>query len=237
LGGLRAYLSAKEVLMGAGSGFPVDLILLGMVAAFLVLRLRSVLGRRSGYERPAQSYQPTASGPRPGPIIEATAEAAPAAQNRAMPEPASALGQKLTEFTRIDPNFSAPVFLDGAERAFHLIVRAFAAGDRAALAGLLTERTAQAFETVIAQREAAGHTQVNEVRSLQRSAIQAAELTGSVGAISVQFVSDQVNFTRDRDGQMVVGTDAVTEITDVWTFERDLANRDPTWRLAAAGGA
>lgn len=223
--------------MGASGGFPIDLILLGMVAAFLVLRLRSVLGRRSGYERPAQPYKPPTAVPGPGPVIEGKTEPAASVQSRELPEPSSALGQKLAEIGRIDATFSVAAFLDGAERAFQLIVTAFAAGDRSSLANLLTPKTRAAFEEGISERENAGNTQVNEIRSLQKAAIQAADLQNAIASITVQFVSDQVNYTRDRADQIVTGTDAVTEITDLWTFERDLASHDPTWRLAVAASA
>jgi predicted lipid-binding transport protein (Tim44 family) len=67
--------------------------------------------------------------------------------------------------------------------------------------------------------------------------IEAADLRGSVATVTVKFVSDQTSLTQDKDGHPVVGTDAVTEITDIWTFERDLANRDPVWRLVSARSA
>lgn len=225
--------------MGASNGFPIDLILFGMIAAFLVLRLRSILGRRTGFERPPQA-QPLRPGPAPaaqGPVIEGQVEPVAAASNRAVPDPNSALGQTLARIHATDASFDPARFLDGAEKAFRIIVAAFANGDRAALHTLLSEDTARAFESVITAREAAGHTQVSEIRGIEKVAIEAAELRGSVGSVTVRFVSDQVSLTRDREGHVVAGTDAVTEITDLWTFERDLATRDPTWRLVAARSA
>jgi predicted lipid-binding transport protein (Tim44 family) len=225
--------------MGAGTGFPVDLILFGMIAAFLVLRLRSILGRRTGFERPPQA-QPLRPGPVPaaqGPVIEGSAEPITPTANRVVPDPNSALGQTLARIHATDASFDPARFLDGAEKAFRIIVAAFARGDRAALQTLLSDDTNHAFESVMAAREAAGHTQVSEIRGMEKVAIEAAELRGTVASVTVRFVSDQVSLTRDRNEHVVAGTDAVTEITDLWTFERDLATRDPTWRLVAARSA
>jgi predicted lipid-binding transport protein (Tim44 family) len=225
--------------MGASSGFPVDLILFGMIAAFLVLRLRSILGRRTGFERPPQ-VQPLRPEPAPatqGPVIEGHVEPAAPPANRVVPDPNSALGQTLARIHATDASFEPARFLDGAEKAFRIIVAAFASGDRTALHTLLAEDTSRAFESVIAAREAAAHTQVSNIRGIEKIAIEAAELRGTVASVTVRFVSDQVSLTRDRDSHVVAGTDAVTEITDLWTFERDLATRDPTWRLVSARSA
>jgi predicted lipid-binding transport protein (Tim44 family) len=78
---------------------------------------------------------------------------------------------------------------------------------------------------------------VSEIRDVPTAAIETAELRGSDAHIGVRFVSDQVSLTHDSAGQPVAGTDAVTEITDIWTFERDLRTSDPTWRVIAVRGA
>src|SRR6185312_5328936 len=109
--------------MGASGGFPIDLILFGMIAAFLVLRLKGILGKRTGYERPPQPIQPprpvqAGTGPRSG---EATdrAQTAPAS-TRVVPEPLSELGQTLARMKTIDRAFAPGPFLDGAEKAFQI---------------------------------------------------------------------------------------------------------------------
>lgn len=222
--------------MGAG-GFPIDLILFGMIAAFLVLRLRSILGRRTGFERPPQPLPPAVGPVAAGPVIDGRAEPTPTPVNRPVPDPAGPLGQILARMSSIDRNFNPARFLDGAEKAFRIIVGAFAAGDRSTLRTLLSDETYRAFEQAISSREALGHVQVSEVRGVETASIEQAELHGSVASVSVRFVSDQVSLTRDKDGHVVAGTDAVTEIVDVWAFERDLATQDPTWRLVAARSA
>ena len=222
--------------MGASSGFPVDLILFGMIAAFLVLRLRSILGRRTGFERQAPPYQPPAGQNVAGPVIEGQAETvSPAAQD--LPDPASTTGQNLAQMRSFDRTFDPAAFLAGAEKAFRIIVAAFASGDRATLRGLLNDETYNAFEQAIAGREAAAQTQVSRIHAIHSMTIDAAELRGATGVITVRFVSDQTSFTEDKDGHPVTGTDAVTEITDIWTFERNLSTRDPVWRLVSARSA
>ena len=217
-------------------GFPVDLILLGMVAAFLVLRLRSILGRRTGFEgTPQAGGRPDRAG---GPVIEGRAEPAPSsAAARPVPDPSSAIGRELGRMQALDRSLTPVRFLQGAEAAFRLIVAAFAAGDRARLRPLLSPDTLSGFEAAITAREAAGETQRSEIRAIRAAVIEQANLRGQVASIVVRFVSDQVSLTTGRDGQPVAGLDGVTEITDLWTFERDLGSRDPAWHLADARSA
>jgi predicted lipid-binding transport protein (Tim44 family) len=220
------------------SGFPIDLILFGMIAAFLVLRLKSILGKRTGYERPPQPSQPRPPAPVFNPMPDAfPVTEKPAVPARAVPEPVSALGQTLAQMATLDRNFTAAGFLDGAEKAFQIIVTAFAAGDRAALRPLLGDDTWSAFDLAITEREKAQQTHVTEVRAIHGVTIETADLTGSVATIAVRIVSDQVNMTHTQSGQVINGTDAVTEITDMWTFERDLAQANPIWHLVAARSA
>ena len=215
--------------------FPIDLVLFGMIAAFLILRLRSILGRRTGFERQRSEGGPV---PVPGmgrtaaPVIEGRAE--PAVAGRPLPAADSADGLVLARMRGVDRNFDPARFLAGAEAAFRLIIAGFAAGDRVALRPLLSDDTYRSFEGAIAGRETAGETQRSEIKAINEVSIQQASLTGTIGAITVKFVSDQIAETMGADGKPVAGTDAVTEITDLWTFERDLATPDPAWRLAAA---
>ena len=220
-----------------GGGFPLDILLFGMIAAFLVLRLRGILGRRTGFERQTPTDRPGGPVPvpgmgAPGPVIDAQAE--PAAPARPLPDPASPVGITLQRMRGVDANFDPAFFLRGGEFAFRMIVEAFARGDRVALRPLLDDDTYRSFETAIAGREAAGQTQRSELRDIHAATIEEASLDGTQGRITVRFVSDQINETQGADGKPVAGTDAVTEIVDIWTFQRDLSQPDPAWRLAAA---
>lgn len=219
-----------------GGGFPLDLILFGMIAAFLILRLRGILGRRTGFERPSADRPagpvPVPGMARTGPVIDAQAEAA--APARPLPEPGSPMGATLQRMAGIDRGFTPAHFLSGAEGAFRMIVDGFARGDRIALRPLLGDDTYRSFEQAIGARETAEETQRSEVRSIERATIEDAALNGTTGRITVRFVSDQIAETLDRNGKPVAGADAVTELTDLWTFERDLNQPDPAWRLMAA---
>jgi predicted lipid-binding transport protein (Tim44 family) len=211
-----------------GGGFPIDLILFGMVAAFLVLRLRSVLGRRTGFERPPADRATVPPSPaQGGEVVDFQAAAA----RRGVPDARGPVGQALARIRAADPNFDPAAFLGGAEGAFRMIVGGFAAGNRQLLRDLLSDDTYAGFESAITKRETAGEKQHTEIREIRDASIEGADLRGSVADITVRFVSDQVNMTTAADGKPVSGTDAVTELTDVWTFQRDLRSSDPTWKL------
>jgi predicted lipid-binding transport protein (Tim44 family) len=212
-------------------GLPVILVIFAGVAVFLVLRLRSVLGRRIGFERPPLPH-PGPVAPMPGPVIEGQAQ--PISRGRAVPDPRSPLGQKLMQIVNRDPRFDPPLFLAQAEAAFRQIVAAFAAGDRAALKPLLTPHVFETFDAAITAREQAGERHRTEIKAIPEISIEDAQILGDTAAIVVRFTSDQVNMVLDAQGQPKIGTEAVTELTDLWTFERNLNSPDPTWRLAAA---
>jgi predicted lipid-binding transport protein (Tim44 family) len=224
------------------TGGTVEIILLAMVAGFLVLRLRSVLGRRQGFERPPQAdgrpagYDPRGARPAEGLPEEPTvpAPAAPSGR-RTVPDRRSPAGQALSRIAGADPSFEPSRFLDGAEAAFRMIVQAFASGDRATLWALLSDDAYAGFAKVLDTREAAGERQRTEVRAVHEVAIEAADLRGKVADVTVRFVTDQINMTTGRDGEVVSGSDAVTELTDLWTFQRDLTSADPTWKLVGTG--
>jgi predicted lipid-binding transport protein (Tim44 family) len=217
-----------NTLQSLGS-FPIALILFAGVAIFLVLRLRSVLGKRVGFERQAPPPVPSSV---QGPIIEG--QALPAAPGRPVPDPQSPLGQRLMQIVQRTSDFDPPKFLEQVETAFRAIVTAFAAGDRATLKSLLTEHVYQTFDAAITAREQAGERHRTDIKSIISTSIENAELVGDQAAIIVRFVSDQVNLTLDSSGNPAEGTDAVVELTDLWTFERNLKASGPGWRLAAA---
>jgi len=220
----------QSALQGSGV-FPVALIIFAGIAIFLILRLRSVLGRRVGFEKP-----PIPTGRMPGfgagPIIEG--QALPPNTGRAVPDPRSALGERLMQIVNMDPNFDPPKFLNSAETSFRVIVTAFAAGDRPTLKNLLSDNVYQTFDGAITARETAGERHRTEIKAIRSAVIEDAQLIGDQAAIIVRFVSDQVNVTLDAAGNPVTGNEALAEIVDLWTFERRLKSQDQTWRLAAA---
>ncbi len=221
--------------MQATGGFPVDLVLFAMIAAFLVLRLRSILGKRTGFEG-APAIPPGGAARAGAPILDAKADPIPSGR-RPLPDPAGPVGRTMASMRGIDHRFDPEQFLAGAEHAFRMIVGAFAAGDRERLRPLLAPETFAAFERAITAREAAGHTQRTDISAIEEVTITDAAVTGTRASLTVRFVSRQVNLTLDAAGNPVNGTDGITEMSDVWTFERDLAQADLTWRLTAARSA
>ncbi len=210
-----------------------DIILFAMVAGFLVLRLRSVLGRRTGNERrrelfvrrarPAPEKRPTPTEPNPG--IVAPPAAAP---------PADAVAEGLNQIHRADPGFAPSQFLEGARIAFEMIVTAFANADKAGLRPLLSDEVFQQFGTAIDERAAAKETLETRILRLDSSDIVEAELLGRNVQVTVKLTSQQINVTRAMDGSIVDGDpEHPTEKTDYWTFARDTRSADPNWVLVA----
>ncbi len=223
--------------------FPIDIVLFAMIAAFLVLRLRGILGKQAGLERRGVSPAPVR--PASSPVIEGRADPTPVSSDRPLPDPTGTVGLKLVRIRERDRGFDAAVFLRGAEAAFRKIVQAFAEGDRTTLRANLTEAAYNAFDAAITAREAAGETQRAEIRNVLHATITDANLTQQGGmwlaAVDVRFVSDQVSMVTGRDGLPVSGADATTELSDLWTFERLLdaagGGAGPNWRLANARSA
>ena len=190
--------------------FPVDLVLLGLIAAFLVVRLRGILGKQTGLQRPTGGQTvPNAPGRKAaGPVIDGRVEPAAAAE-RPLPDPTGAVGLKLARIRERDRGFDAAGFMRGAEAAFRKIVQAFAEGDRTTLRANLTENAYNAFDAAIAAREQAGETQRAEIRNILHADIVDAALSERAGlwlaAIDVKFVSDQVSLVLGRDGLPVSG--------------------------------
>ena len=224
------------------TGGTVEIILLAMVAGFLVLRLRSVLGRRQGFERPpqAEAGRPAtiraARGPADGPSRGGAARL-PRRAAAAAPFPIarSPVGQALSRIAGPGCELR-PVALPGRRRGGLPHDRAGLRGERpGTLRALLSDDAYAGFAKVLDAREAAGEHQRTELRAVHEVAIEAADLRGKVADITVRFVTDQINMTTGRNGEVVSGSDAVTELTDLWTFQRDLTSADPTWKLVGTG--
>jgi predicted lipid-binding transport protein (Tim44 family) len=229
--------------------FDIYTIIFLALAVFIFLRLRSVLGQRTGRERPP--YDPYA--PRdavrgatndnvvtlPG---RAAADAAPkpveavepAERWKGITEPGTAIAVGLDGIVGEDPGFDGKHFIAGARAAYEMIVTAFAEGDRRTLKNLLAREVYDGFETAIRERENKGEKVETRFVSIDKSDITAAEVRAHAAQITVRFISQLVSVTRDKDGNVIDGNaDKVTDVTDVWTFARDLSSRDPNWKLLA----
>lgn len=224
---------------GSLGRFPVDLVIFAFVAAFLALRLRSVLGRRTGFQ-PTSAIPPVPQGAPESPVTEGQAPAT-ASPEMDIPAPATRVGQQIALLATKERGFTPEQFLNGVAGAFRQIITAYAAGDRAVLRERLSPEALAAFEAAITAREAAHETQKTDIRAIHSMAIQDVRLNdapaGTTAAIDVLIVSDQVSMTVDAEGKPVSGTDAVTEFSDLWTFGRILGVAGSTWRLIAARSA
>ena len=227
--------------------FDIYTIIFLALAVFIFLRLRSVLGQRTGRERPpydpysARDVRPAGGdnvvalpGRAPDTPQKSSEPAEPADRWKGVAEPGSALAIGLDAILRADAKFDAKVFLTGARSAYEMIVTAFAAGDRRQLRNLLGRDVYDGFEQAIRQREQNGETVETRFVSIDGADIVGAELRGGTAQVTVRFVSQLVSVTRDRGGAVIDGSpDKVTEVTDVWTFARDVSSRDPNWKLIA----
>ncbi len=214
-----------------------DIILFAMVAAFLVLRLRSVLGRRTGHERRHDPLlrRAEAPGDKMGDKVVALGNRGPAPPPPVdTAPPADAVAAGLERIRSADPGFDPAPFIEGARVAFEMIVGAFAAGDKARLRPLLSDDVYKPFAAAIDERSAAGETLETRIVQLKRLDIGEAGLVGRVARITVTFVSDQINVLRAHDGSIVDGDpDHGIEKTDFWSFARDTRAADPNWVLVA----
>jgi len=212
----------------------VDIILFAMVAAFLVLRLRAVLGRRTpGDESRPNPLLRRAEAPGEK-VVSLGSRAAAAPAPDPMAPPADAVAAGLGRIRGADPEFDPARFLEGARAAFEIIVGAFAAGDKARLRPLLADEVYQPFAAAIDERVAAGETLETQIVGLKRVDITDAGLAGRLSRITVKFVSDQINVLRAHDQSVVDGDpDHAVEKTDFWSFARDTRASDPNWVLEA----
>jgi predicted lipid-binding transport protein (Tim44 family) len=224
------------------------------LAVFIFLRLRNVLGQRTGNERPP--FDRTARNvlhgaqdnnnvvPIPGAVIDQaplapTADVVPPTDRwKGLAEPGTPLAQGLDAIAAQDSSFDPRHFLSGAKSAYEMIVLAFANGDRRALKDLLSSEVYESFEAVIKDREK--HEQKTETRfvSIDKAELVGAEARDRAAQLTVRFVSQMITATRDKAGTVVDGSpDTVADITDVWTFARDITSRDPNWKLVGTGSA
>jgi predicted lipid-binding transport protein (Tim44 family) len=236
------------------SEYDVDIytIIFLALAVFIFLRLRSVLGQRTGSERPpydraapnvVQRTQDNNVVPMPGAVIDQaplapSADVAPADRWKGLAEPGTPLAAGLDAIAAQDPSFDPRHFISGARGAYEMIVLAFANGDRRALKDLLSSEVYESFETVIKDREK--HEQKTETRfvSIDKAELVGAEARDRAAQLTVRFVSQMISVTRDKTGAIVDGNaDKVADITDVWTFARDTSSRDPNWKLVGTGSA
>lgn len=219
----------------------IDIVFFAMVALFLVLRLRSVLGKRTGNERrPTDplSPAPTLPGRKESDNVIAMPDRGGARDTATAAPAGGAVAAGLAEIRAEDRNFNERDFLGGARAAFEMILNAFAQGDVKTLRGLLSDEVYANFANEIERREKAGEKLETTIERMRATEIVDAKMSGSAATVTVKFVTDQVNMLRDAQGNPLPdqSTDA-HEVIDLWTFARDTRASDPTWLLVATDTA
>lgn len=218
-----------------GDGLPfLDIIFFAMVAAFLILRLRSVLGRRTGNERERQDpFSPKPEAEKDADNVVALPQRAKLAADLENAPPGS-VAAGLTQIKLADPGFEEKQFIKGARAAFEMIVKAFANGDKETLRPLLANDVYDRFISAIDSRMARKETLETRLLSLNAADIIEARMKGAVAEVTVEFVSEQVNLTRNAEGEVIDGDpDEIESVVDIWTFRRDTRSDDPNWLLSA----
>lgn len=217
-----------------------------VAAVIIFIQLRSVLGKRTGHERPPQDQMArrdeagapeglddpkVVTLPRRG---RENAEQDMFGAVDAYAEPGTELNAGLREVVTADPSFAPKDFVGGATTAYEMIVTAYADGDRKTLKGLLSREVYEGFVAAIDDREARGETVRSNFVGIDKAAIIQAEMKGTEANITLRIISQLISATLDKDGEVIDGDLVeVADVNDVWTFARDTRSRDPNWRLIA----
>jgi predicted lipid-binding transport protein (Tim44 family) len=238
--------------------FDIYTLLFLVLAVVIFIRLRNVLGRRTGNERPPydpyatpeakrarpEANEPVVALPRGrssrGPAAEASVPSVEDLEARLGRHAAkdSPLGQSLTGLMRADPGFDPNHFIEGAKAAYEMIVMGFAQGDDATLKQLLGSDVYDGFERAIRERESRGEKVESSLIGIDKADIIEAEVKNRTAYVTVKFVSELISVTRDAEGEVVEGDPKkVREVTDIWTFARELGSKNPNWKLVATEAA
>lgn len=227
-----------------------------VLAVVIILRLRSVLGRKSSEDdarverykaeqraraAAAQAQEKVVTLPRrdrpegaPDKAVATTAATGIEEKVRTLASGNVPLADGLLSIARADRNFDPEHFVIGARQAYEMIVTAFAEGNRKTLKGLLSRDVFDGFASVLSDRESRGEQIDQSFVGINKADIVEAELKGGTAHVTVRFVSELISATRDREGSVVAGDPKrIKEVIDIWTFARDVASRDPNWKLVA----
>jgi predicted lipid-binding transport protein (Tim44 family) len=235
--------------------FDILTLLFLVIAVVIFLRLRSVLGRRTGNERPR--YDPYSAQDANGKPARDNIVTLPRGEQAARPveqqpmdeatfarrlkdiAPAdSDAAQQLSALAQQDRSFDPKHFMQGGRAAYEMIVTAFAQGDRKTLRNLLSREVFDSFSGALDEREKAGEVVEFRFVGISKAEITDAEVIGRAAHITVKFISELITATRNRAGEVVDGDpSSIREVTDIWTFAREISARDPNWRVVATGAA
>jgi predicted lipid-binding transport protein (Tim44 family) len=216
-----------------------------IAAVIIFVQLRSVLGRRTGREKPPHdpySMRVPEKGKSPSPQDNVVAlpgrdkgaDDDSLAAVDAYAKPGSKLNRELREILAADPSFEPKSFVEGAKMAYEMIVMAFADGDRKTLKNLLSRDVYEGFVQAISEREERGEKIQSSFVGVNKAQILSAEMKGREAHVVIRIVSELISATLDKSGEVIEGDpETVAEVKDVWTFARDTKSRDPNWKLVA----
>ena len=218
------------------SGALIQLLVLAGVAIFLVIKLKSVLGSREGFEKP-----PLTDAHRDAPVQRRGFEVIEGGPDRDITDhvaEGSEAARALAAMKLAEPSFSVSQFLQGARGAYEMILMAFEKGELDRIRPFLSDDVEASFAEVIADRESKGLTIEANFVGLKEMALQEAtfDTTSGFGEITVRFVGEITSAVRDKAGEVVEGDPkTVKRQRDVWTFARKMGAADPNWQLVATG--
>jgi predicted lipid-binding transport protein (Tim44 family) len=214
-------------------GVTIEIVILAMIAAFLGLRLYSVLGRRAEHEEETIQGRfdaPRGSGAAPG--ARPAAETQAATRQRELPSAPPSVERGLRAIAAADRRFDGFAFLEGARSAYRMILEAFWRGDKEELRLLCDDDVYASFASAIDAREAAGETLDNRLVRIEDVTIAGASFEAPVARITLRFRADIADVTRNADGDVIAGSlDDAVEAIDVWSFSRRIDSSDPDWIL------
>ena len=207
-------------------------LIFAAIAVFVILKLRSVLGTRTGFEKKNEPA-PADSRDKVIPMPDRRQQEAPPVGD-AKP----AMDGGVAAIRRVDPSFDPDRFIDGAKMAFEMILTAFAKGEEKTLEPLLAPNVFESFAADIRRRKEAGETRETTLAGIRSARLHEARLEGRDARVTVLIVSEQTNVTRDSAGNVIDGDPkAVETVSDLWTFSRDTRSRDPNWQLFETAAA
>ena len=213
----------------------IDIVLCAMIAAVLILRLRSVLGKHrnsgEGKSNLGLSTLTQTQEADKGPTESESAEEskAEAKNNKELSD-----GVDLVEIQVAIPGFEKGEFLAGVRAAFEIIVNSFSSGDKDKLAGLLSDEVFNNFSSVITDREKKGHVSESSLIRIIDTVLLEASISDGAALLTVKILSEQINAIKGEEGEVVDGNpDLVMEVADIWTFSKEMESPDPNWRLVA----
>lgn len=212
----------------------IQLLVLAGIAVFLILKLRSVLGTREGYEKPQVDRVAEQSQRRSDDFEVIEGGLDPDIMDHA--DEGSDIAIALAAMKRVDPSFNVSEFMGGARGAYEMILTAFEKGDLADVLPFISEDVYEAFASVVDDREKQGLTIESNFIGISDMTLKEATFdeTTKEAEMTMRFKSEMTYQVRDAGGDVIEGSDSeVKRQVDVWTFARDMDANDPNWRLVA----